>query len=217
MARQQQQYSLDFGGLSGSTVYIGGQFSGANSINGNTTRNRAAAVDTTNGTATSWDPNLNNTVNALAVSGSTVYLGGQFSGANSISSSTTRNRAAAVDTTNGTATSWDPNLNNTVNALAVSGSTVYLGGQFSGANSINGNTTRNRAAAVDTTNGTATSWDPNLNNTVNALAVSGSTVTSAAPSAAPTPSTATPPATAPQPSTPPTAPPPAGTPTPVAL
>ena len=162
--------------VSGSTVYLGGNFTGANSINGTLTRNRLAAVDATTGTATSWDPNVSNGVNKLAVSGSTVYFGGAFSGADSVNGNVTRNYAAAVDATTGTATSWDPNLSNGVNALAVSGSTVYLGGEFTGVNSVNGNLARNYAAAVDTTNGTATAWDPNLNNSVTTLAVSGSTV-----------------------------------------
>jgi hypothetical protein len=60
-----------------------------------------------------------------------------------------------------------------VSALAVSGSTVYLGGFFNGANSINGTLTRNRLAAVDGTTGTATGWDPNPNNGVRALASDG--------------------------------------------
>ena len=68
-------------------MYIGGDFNGANSVNGTLTRNRAAAVDTTNGNATSWNPNLSNTVNTLAVSGSTVYLGGSFSGVGSVNGS----------------------------------------------------------------------------------------------------------------------------------
>jgi hypothetical protein len=67
---------------------------------------------------------------------------------------------AAVDATTGTATSWDPNADNEVDALAVSGSTVYLGGSFG---SINGSLARNHVAAVDATTGTATSWDPNTN------------------------------------------------------
>jgi hypothetical protein len=117
--------------VSGSTVYLGGNFSGANSINGTQTRNRLAAVDATTGTATGWDPNANNTVNALAVSGSTVYIGGDFSGANSINGTQTRNRLAAVDATTGTATAWDPGASDTVNALALDGGGgVIAGGQF---------------------------------------------------------------------------------------
>ncbi len=161
----------------GNTVYIGGFFNGANSINGAVTRNRVAAVDAMSGADTGWNPNANGIVRDLEVSGSTVYISGEFFGANSINGTLTRNRVAAVDATTGTATGWNPNVGNgRVFALAISGSTVYIGGDFNGTNSINGTTTRNRLAAVDATTGNATSWNPNANAQVNALAVSGSTV-----------------------------------------
>jgi hypothetical protein len=168
--------AVDTLAVSGSTVYLGGLFSGANAINGSLMRNHAAAVDASTGTATAWNPNANNAVLALGVSGSTVYLGGLFSGANAINGSLTRNHAAAVDASTGTATAWDPNVNRSVLALAVSGSTVYLGGDFNSDNAINGSVKRNFAAAVDASTGTGTGWDPNANNSVLALAVSGSTV-----------------------------------------
>jgi hypothetical protein len=129
-----------------------------------------AALDASTGTATAWNPNVGSNVNAIAVSGSTVYVGGIFTFVNG---STTRNRIAALDASTGTATAWNPNLNGTVNALAVSGSTVYAGGSFS---SVNGSTPRNNGAAIDAATGIATSWNPNFNNTVLAFVVSGSTV-----------------------------------------
>jgi hypothetical protein len=156
--------------VSGSTVYMGGSFSGANSINGTLTRNHVAAADATTGTATTWNPNTSGEVSALAVSGSTVYMGGSFSGANSIGGSLTRNNVAAVDATTGTATAWDPNASGVVHALAVLGSTVYIGGDFAGANSINGTLTRNRLAQVDGTTGLATGWGPDADDSVRALA-----------------------------------------------
>jgi hypothetical protein len=158
----------------GSTVYAGGFFNGTNSIGG-ATRNHIAALDATTGVATSWDPNANGSVATLAVSGSTVYAGGNFNGASSIGGAT-RDHIAALDATTGLADpGWDPNANGFVGALAVSGSTVYAGGQFSGASSIGG-ATRNYIAALDATTGNATSFDPNADNPVFALAVSGSTV-----------------------------------------
>jgi len=166
----------------GSTVYLGGEFNGADSINGSTTRNFAAAVNATSGAATEWNPDANGGVEALAISpdGSTVYLGGKFSGADSINASTTRNYVAAVDATSGTANGWNPDANGGVNALAISphGSTVYLGGEFNGPDSINGTVERNYAAAVDATSGAETEWNPDANGDVDALAISpdGSTV-----------------------------------------
>jgi len=158
--------------VSGTTVYAGGYFT---SIGGQT-RNRIAALDATTGTATAWDPNASghggSSVLALAVSGNTVYAGGYFTSVGG----QTRNNIAALDATTGAATAWNPNAHDGdfpyVNALAVSGNTVYAGGCFT---SIGGQT-RNYIAALDTASGLATPWNPNANNWVYALAVSGSMV-----------------------------------------
>ncbi len=152
-------------GVSGSNVYLGGEFSTV----GGTPRNNAAAVNNTDGAATPWDPDPNGGVLAIAVLGSTVYLGGEFEAVGGDE----RNYAAAVDNTDGAATSWNPDPNSDVEAIAVLGSTVYLGGDFTTVGGI----ARNRAAAVTTDGaGTPTGWNPDLNNTVRAVGVSGSTV-----------------------------------------
>jgi hypothetical protein len=157
--------------VNGSTVYAGGDFI----IVGSQSRNRIAAMDTS-GNVTSWDPNANSSVSALAVSGSTVYAGGFFTSIGTGGTLKTRNHIAAIDSVTGEATDWDPNADSVVNTLAVSGSTVYVGGLFTiiGANSQS----RNGIAAIETADpGNAIpTWDPNANGTVNALAVSGSTV-----------------------------------------
>jgi len=156
--------------VSGSTVYAGGEFT---SIGGQT-RNRIAALDATTGLATAWNAHANGGVRALAVSGSTVYVGGNFT---SIGGQP-RHYIAALDATANTnnATAWNPNaggvLTPAVYALAVSGATVYAGGNFT----TIGGQTRNRIAALDAISGAATTWDPNANSGVRALAVSGSTV-----------------------------------------
>ena len=84
-------------------------------------------LDAATGQATAWNPDASNDVFALAVSGSTVYAGGDFT----LIGGQTRNYIAALDATTGLATAWDPGANGGhVNALAVSGSTVYAGGSF---------------------------------------------------------------------------------------
>jgi beta-propeller uncharacterized protein DUF5122 len=109
---------------------------------------------------------------ALAVSGNTVYVGGDFS---SIGGQA-RNYVAALDTTLDTnnASAWDPNADSWVSTLAVSGNTVYVGGDFT---SIGGQT-RNAIAALDATLDTnnATTWNPNADDVVLALAASATTV-----------------------------------------
>ncbi len=154
--------------VSGSTVYVGGDFD----FIGGQTRNDIAALDAGSGLATAWDPEASATgyagVSALAVSGSTVYAGGLFT---SIGGQM-RNHIAALDAGSGLATGWDPNADANVSALAVSGSTVYAGGWFT---SVGGQTRKN-LAALDATSGLATGWDPSPDRAVDALAVSGSTV-----------------------------------------
>jgi hypothetical protein len=145
-------------------VYAGGDFHDI----GGQTRNCIAALDATTGAATTWDPDADGNVYALAVSGGTVYAGGYFLGIGGLA----RNRIAALDVTTGAATTWDPNASWPVYALTVGGSTVYVGGDFQ---SIGGQT-RSCIAALDAVTATATAWDPNASGTVRALALSGTTV-----------------------------------------
>jgi hypothetical protein len=151
--------------VSGSTVYAGGVFTNI----GGQARNRIAALDATTGLATAWDPNADLHVWALAVSGSTVYAGGDF---HTIGGQD-RGPLAALDATTGLATDWIVGAGcclPSVYTLAISGSTVYVGGYFSQlGGSISGR--GNNIAALDATTGDATSWDSGTNGPVYALAV----------------------------------------------
>ncbi len=139
--------------VSGDVVYAGGYFA---SIGGQG-RNYIAALDASTGAATSWNPNANCQVNALAVSGETVYAGGCFRRIGGKK----RSRIAALDATSGEATSWNPDPSEPyydyvmVNALALSGQTVYVAGSFK---SIGGQA-RTGIAALDAVTGKATSFD----------------------------------------------------------
>src|SRR5206468_498790 len=124
---------------------------------GGAARERLAAINASTGAATSWDPSANGYIAAIAVSGSTVYAGGVFNGTSSIGGAD-RNHIAAIDAATGNATSWNPNANGDIAALAVSGSTVYAGGNFFSTSSIGGED-RNFIAALNGTTGHATSWN----------------------------------------------------------
>lgn len=156
--------------LNGTTLYVGGDFT---TIDGQV-RNRLAALDTTASVAgtytTGWDPDADATVNALAFSApSTLYIGGDFTTVDSNS----RNHLAAVDLTATTAgfytTNWNPKAGNVVNTLAQVATAVIAGGNF---HSVGGQL-RNHLAAFSIQVGVVTSFNPNVDDIVRALTVSG--------------------------------------------
>ena len=165
--------------VSGSTVYLGGTFTTINTM----PRPHAGSVDATTGAITGWDPQPNDYVYRIAPSGSSVFIGGAFS---AVHGTSPLYGLAKVDATTGLPALWVPVIHRTsvdvppVTALAVSGSTLFIGGAFDTVDS----TTRHNAAAVDTgTTATLTGWDPNVGPSdgmevpsVAGLAVSGSTV-----------------------------------------
>ena len=130
--------------VSGTDLYVGGQFTDVN--------NNGALLPAADYIA-KWDGAtwsalssngagngaLNSTVYALAVSGTTLYVGGSFTNAN--------NNGASLPAADYVAT-WDGAnwsalgsngasngaLNSRVNALAVSGTDLYVGGQFTNVN-----------------------------------------------------------------------------------
>lgn len=153
--------------VAATTVYVAGHFP---SIGGQD-RNGLAALDKTTGLATSWDPDPFGDVLAIAVDGDLVYVGGTFY---SIGGSSV-NSLAAIRASDGTATSWDPvGLYNspTINAIAIDGNYVYVGGSFS----TIGGKARNNLAAISTQSGNArTSWNPDADGKVLTLVRDGST------------------------------------------
>jgi hypothetical protein len=158
---------------SGSIVYAGGVFTTI----GGQARHNLAALDAATGEATGWSPDPDAGVIALTVSGSTIYVGGYFS---SIGGQP-RSRLAALDAVTGTAADWNPapspaTGDGVIEALQMDGSTIYVGGHFT---SIGGQP-RNNIAALNTSDATATAWNPSAESSshpeVKALALSGSTV-----------------------------------------
>jgi len=151
--------------VSGSTLYAGGDFTTAG---GDTNANYIAQW---NGSA--WSPlglgmggEAESTyVNALAVSGSTLYAGGNF---------TTAGGTAANYIAQWNGTNWSAlgsGMDSYVSALAVSGSTLYAGGDFTTAG---GDTNANYIAQWN-----GSSWSSlgaGMDTDVNALAISGATL-----------------------------------------
>jgi hypothetical protein len=139
-------------------VYAGGTFTNI----GGLARNRIAKLSGTTGNAFSaWNPGANLPVGALEVSGSVLYVGGDFNGADSIGGED-RDYIAKLSTTSGNVFSgFDPSADMPVLALSRSGSEVYAGGLF---NSIDGNATTH-LAAVSQGDGVVLGFDPDPNGT----------------------------------------------------
>jgi hypothetical protein len=160
-------------------VYIGGFFTEV----GGEARNDLARVDAIDGEVSTWAPDPNGFVDALALDGSELYVGGRFT----TIAGASRGRVAAFDTSGSTPAldaDWNPDANGNVFAFAVwhtvAGSRLYAGGDFT---TIGGGAHARLAAvgtaapAVHTDTGAHdASWTPGANGTVRAIALDGSTV-----------------------------------------
>jgi trimeric autotransporter adhesin len=108
--------------------YIGGQFAHV----GAATQHNLAHVLANNKLDTAFKPSLTGSVSALALSGGQLLVGGSFNGV----SAAQDDGIASVNPATGVATpgwahQFAVGVDGTVSAIAVSGSNVYVGGQFS--------------------------------------------------------------------------------------
>jgi hypothetical protein len=154
--------------VSGTTVYLGGQFTsmrppGAPLGTGEVPRNHVAAVSLTTGALLPWDPNANGTVRALKVVSGFVYMGGAFTQVGGA----THTRLAKVSATGTGAvvSTWTASASAEVFALASAGSNMYIGGGFG---TVDGSARANIAAITDAT-GSLLPWNPGTDGQVRAL------------------------------------------------
>ncbi len=163
---------------SGSTLYAGGNFT--QMMSDSSIRKYIAAFNLSTGKSVPWDTSANGSVRTLAAANGTLYAGGYFTYFGDTTSTAIRNFIAAVDASTGKATSWNPGANTYIEALAISGSTIYAGGYstaFGGSSTTFVETPRNYLAALSLNdNGSVTGWDPEPNSYVYALSTFGSNV-----------------------------------------
>ena len=135
--------------LSGNTLYIGGTFSQVGLAAGG-----GVPIHARNGELPRGFPRVAGPVWAVVSDGSGGwYIGGDFTSVGAIP----RNRIAHILADN-SVSPWNPNADNFVTALAVSGTTVYAGGSFTNI----GGQARFGIAALDATTGLSTDWHPIL-------------------------------------------------------
>ncbi len=131
------------------TVYIGGGFT---EVSGQP-RSRIAALDRATGSVTSWNPNADDEVAALAIGNGVVYAGGRFTNIGG----QPRARIAALNLSTGQATAWNPSVEDScVSSLSIGNAVVYAAGAF---HSVGG-TPRSGIAAISMQTGAATAWNP---------------------------------------------------------
>src|SRR5262245_27284847 len=121
---------------------------------------------TASGMLDSWA--VDGPVNALVLSGTTLYVGGDFDHFGG----QPRRNIAALDVSTGLATAWNPSANDEVTCLAVGGATIYTGGRFSAI----GGQPRASIAALSASTGQATGWNPGADHIVSTIVANGGVV-----------------------------------------
>ncbi len=156
--------------ISCNTLFVGGSFS---QVTGAQTRNNLMAIDLTTGNLLggSFGPptfDTNGAVNALAIDGTQLVVGGSFT----MAGGSPRTNLAAFNPT-GTVTAWSPSTDAAVSALAVNTGTIYVGGAFA----VAGGMSRKLVAAFASGTNAPNAFNASITGTgvVSAIGISGTT------------------------------------------
>lgn len=148
-------------------ILLGGDFTTLNG--GAITRNNIARLNADGSVDATFDPHANNSVRAIAVQpDGKILLGGDFATLNG--GAIGRYRIARLNANGSVDTTFDPNVNSSVTALAIQpDGRILIGGFFSTLNG--GASVRNRVARLNADGSIDANFNPNASDTVWALAV----------------------------------------------
>jgi hypothetical protein len=136
----------------------------------------AASAATVQSAAASYTPYLasaDSTVRQIAQCGSTMYAVGTFTSIGAPGkANVTRNNVFSFSATTGAVSSWNPNVNGTVNSIAFNAgcTSAYLGGSFS---SVHGTSVSNLVEVSTSTGAVVTTFKPQPNKVVYTLLLHG--------------------------------------------
>jgi uncharacterized delta-60 repeat protein len=160
-------------------IIIAGEFTAIQPTGGTTqvTRNYVARLNADGTLDSEFNPGVNGIVYAVAVqSNGQIVIGGSFTSVqpNGAGSPTTRNRIARFNADGSLDTSFDPNADKPVLAIAVQpNGQIVIGGGFSmlQPNGASAATTRSCAARLNTDGSLDTGFDPEPNGSVSSIVV----------------------------------------------
>jgi uncharacterized delta-60 repeat protein len=160
-------------------ILVGGSFTSIQPTGGTTqiTRNYVARLNADGTLDSAFNPGVNGIVYAIAVQpNGQIVIGGSFTSVqpNGAASTTTRNRIARFNADGSLDTSFDPNADKPVLAIAVEpNGEIVIGGGFSKLqpNGVSAATTRSCAARLNSDGSLDMGFDPEPNASVSSIAV----------------------------------------------
>jgi hypothetical protein len=160
----------------GNEVVVGGTFTQAGGVSANNVARFNTQTNTWSALGTGSSNGVNNTVRALAVVGNEVYVGGGFIFAGGVSANCVARFNTLTNTWSSLGTGSSNGVNGGVRALAVSGSEVFVGGDFTSAGGVSAINVARFNTQTNTWSSLGTGSGNGVNGRVTALAVVGNEV-----------------------------------------